>query len=150
MSDTISSACANRYKVGERLLPESTVLYVRCIRRDARAAESGGLENRCVARYRGFESPSLRKSFSVYSNFTVKAFVFGKMSEWSMVQSWKGCVPQGTEGSNPSLSVKPFVMSSGPMQRIASGPRQIRKEAAAGRQFLCRSVPELFREGLWL
>lgn len=31
-------------------------------------------------------------------------FLFGKMSEWSMVQSWKGCVPKGTGGSNPPLS----------------------------------------------
>ena len=29
-------------------------------RRDARVAESDGLENRCVARHRGFESHSLR------------------------------------------------------------------------------------------
>jgi hypothetical protein len=30
--------------------------------RDARADESDGLENRCVARHRGFESHSLRAS----------------------------------------------------------------------------------------
>ena len=28
----------------------------------------------------------------------------GEMSEWSMVQSWKGCVLKGTGGSNPPLS----------------------------------------------
>jgi len=38
-------------------------------------------------------------------------------------------------------------MSSGPMQGTASEPRQIRKKAAAGRWYLCRSVPELFRKG---
>ena len=26
------------------------------------------------------------------------------MTEWPIVQHWKCCVPQGTEGSNPSLS----------------------------------------------
>ena len=30
----------------------------------------------------------------------------GEMSEWSMVQSWKGCVLKGTGGSNPPLSEK--------------------------------------------
>ena len=35
---------------------------------------------------------------------TVFLLLFGKMSEWSMVQSWKGCVPKGTGGSNPPLS----------------------------------------------
>ena len=30
----------------------------------------------------------------------------GEMSEWSMVQSWKGCVLKGTGGSNPPLSDK--------------------------------------------
>ncbi len=28
----------------------------------------------------------------------------GEMTEWPIVQHWKCCVPQGTEGSNPSLS----------------------------------------------
>ncbi|GEM_PF-1952418 len=28
----------------------------------------------------------------------------GEMSEWSIEHAWKACVPQGTEGSNPSLS----------------------------------------------
>ena len=26
------------------------------------------------------------------------------MTEWPKVHDWKSCVPQGTEGSNPSLS----------------------------------------------
>lgn len=30
---------------------------------DVRVVEGGGLENRCAARYRGFESPLLRKVF---------------------------------------------------------------------------------------
>ena len=29
----------------------------------------------------------------------------GEVSEWSMVQHWKCCVEQSTEGSNPSFSV---------------------------------------------
>ena len=28
----------------------------------------------------------------------------GEMTEWPKVHDWKSCVPQGTEGSNPSLS----------------------------------------------
>ena len=28
------------------------------------------------------------------------------MSEWPIEHAWKACVPQGTEGSNPSLSAK--------------------------------------------
>ena len=36
------------------------------------------------------------------------------------------------------------------MQGTASEPRQIRKEAAAGRWHLCRSVPELFRKGFFI
>ena len=28
----------------------------------------------------------------------------GEVAEWSIAQHWKCCVPQGTEGSNPSLS----------------------------------------------
>ncbi len=30
--------------------------------------------------------------------------LYGEMTEWPIVQHWKCCVPQGTEGSNPSLS----------------------------------------------
>ena len=37
--------------------------------------------------------------------FLLVELCFGEMSEWSMVQSWKGCVPKGTGGSNPPLSV---------------------------------------------
>ena len=33
-------------------------------------------------------------------------FSFGEMSERFKVQSWKGCVPKGTGGSNPPLSDK--------------------------------------------
>ena len=33
-------------------------------------------------------------------------FSFGEMSERFKVQSWKGCVPKGTGGSNPPLSEK--------------------------------------------
>jgi hypothetical protein len=28
----------------------------------------------------------------------------GWVTEWSIVHAWKACVPQGTEGSNPSPS----------------------------------------------
>ena len=30
------------------------------------------------------------------------------MSEWSKEHAWKACVPQGTEGSNPSLTAISF------------------------------------------
>ena len=33
-----------------------------------------------------------------------KANRHGEVSEWSIVPSWKGGVPQGTAGSNPVLS----------------------------------------------
>ena len=46
----------------------------------------------------GEEDPFCRDTNSIF------LFLFGKMSEWSMVQSWKGCVPKGTGGSNPPLS----------------------------------------------
>ena len=29
---------------------------------------------------------------------------YGELSEWSKEHAWKVCVPQGTEGSNPSFS----------------------------------------------
>jgi hypothetical protein len=45
--------------------------------------------------YRGFESLSLRYS---------RRKPFGEMTERPKVHDWKSCVPQGTEGSNPSLS----------------------------------------------
>ena len=35
-----------------------------------------------------------------------KANRHGEVSEWSIVPSWKGGVPQGTAGSNPVLSAK--------------------------------------------
>ena len=30
--------------------------------------------------------------------------ILGEVPEWSNGLAWKACVPQGTEGSNPSLS----------------------------------------------
>ncbi len=30
--------------------------------------------------------------------------ISGEMAEWLKAHAWKACVPQGTEGSNPSLS----------------------------------------------
>ena len=32
--------------------------------------------------------------------------LFGEVSEWPKEHAWKVCVPQGTEGSNPSLTAK--------------------------------------------
>jgi hypothetical protein len=37
-------------------------IFLRLFRRDGRVVECGGLENHCTARYRGFESLSLRIS----------------------------------------------------------------------------------------
>ena len=42
-------------------------------RKDGRVAECGGLENRCTARYRGFESPSFRQLITS-----------GKRSKWTL------------------------------------------------------------------
>ena len=40
--------------------PSITKFYYFCARRNGRVVECGGLENRCTARYRGFESLFLR------------------------------------------------------------------------------------------
>jgi hypothetical protein len=32
----------------------------------------------------------------------------GEVSEWPIVHPWKGCVPQGTKGSNPFLSARSY------------------------------------------
>ena len=41
----------------------------------------------------------------MYNNMALKkANRHGEVSEWSIVPSWKGGVPQGTAGSNPVLS----------------------------------------------
>ena len=34
----------------------------------------------------------------------VPTFFHGEVAEWSKAQHWKCCVPQGTVGSNPTLS----------------------------------------------
>ena len=54
--------------------------------------EGGGLENRCAARYRGFESPLLRKTVKIFitevhrviKKLTAmkKAVLFGAVREW--------------------------------------------------------------------
>ncbi len=141
--------------------------------RDGRVVECGGLENRCTARYRGFESLSLRKIFTGVAQLvehwspkpgvgrssrssrakplqfvavflclypilltqsapclTIHLTPFhlsgvknrknslhiientlfllpsnqGEMAEWSNAAVLKTVVPQGTGGSNPSLS----------------------------------------------
>src|SRR5579864_7072304 len=67
--------------------------------------------------YRGFESLPLRNRFTephevrrgapsaaVPREGRVKN---GEMPEWPKGHDWKSCVPQGTEGSNPSLSASP-------------------------------------------
>ena len=49
-------------------------------RRDGRVVECGGLEIRCTARYRGFESLSLRKqgcksaSYAIYTLFYTRKY----------------------------------------------------------------------------
>ena len=48
--------------------------------RGGRVVDCGGLENRCTARYPGFESLSLRKP-SVYCRADK---IFGEMPEWSI------------------------------------------------------------------
>ena len=46
----------------------------------------------------------------MYNNMALKkANRHGEVSEWSIVPSWKGGVPQGTAGSNPVLSAKDCV-----------------------------------------
>ena len=69
--------------------------------------ESGGLEIRCAAlRYRGFESHPLRSAVRARVS---SAGMTGEVTEWPKVHAWKACVPlKGTEGSNPSLSVRLF------------------------------------------
>lgn len=37
---------------------------------------------------------------------------FGEVSEWPIEHAWKACLPQGNEGSNPSLSASPSVASA--------------------------------------
>ena len=51
-------------------------------------------------RRKGF--PDLKRYQTLETGFKY----IGEMSEWSMVQSWKGCVLKGTGGSNPPLSDK--------------------------------------------
>ena len=51
-------------------------------------------------RRKGF--PDLKRYQTLETGFKY----IGEMSEWSMVQSWKGCVLKGTGGSNPPLSEK--------------------------------------------
>ena len=62
--------------------------------------EGGGLENRCAARYRGFESCSLRQGRRV-----------GRVDEG--VRLLSECrVKSSTEGSNPSLSATSFLFQA--------------------------------------
>ena len=35
----------------------------------------------------------------------------GEMAEWLKAHAWKACVPQGTVGSNPTLSAIEFIFS---------------------------------------
>ena len=53
-----------------------------------------------LGRKKGF--PDLKRYQTLETGFKY----IGEMSEWSMVQSWKGCVLKGTGGSNPPLSEK--------------------------------------------
>ena len=59
----------------------------------------------------------------------------GEMTEWSKVHDWKSCVPQGTEGSNPSLSAHSseffarFMRVFSVLPTLARQPRQARKGA---------------------
>ena len=101
--------------------------------KDARVAESGGLEN--------------RYTFCWVSGVRIPLFphkrIFGYIS-WRDVRVVEGarlevvCARDGTEGSNPSLSV-PGAMQNQPLE-----PRQVRKEAAVDWFDLCRSYPGFF------
>ena len=62
-----------------------------------------GIRNEVPTTYgrkKGF--PDLKRYQTLETGFKY----IGEMSEWSMVQSWKGCVLKGTGGSNPPLSDK--------------------------------------------
>ena len=38
--------------------------------------------------------------------------IFGEVSEWPIELAWKACIPQGIEGSNPSLSANEYANAS--------------------------------------
>ena len=46
--------------------------------KDGRVVDCGGLENRCTARYPGFESLSLRNNFKDKKNYKKKQLIMGK------------------------------------------------------------------------
>ena len=68
------------------------------------------------------------------------------MSEWFKVHAWKACVPKRYRGfESPSFRIdESFAVNPGAMQNTAAEPRQIRKEATAGRRYLCRRLPGFF------
>ena len=74
----------------------------------------------------GIQNRIITGTFCCLSNLIRQRIIFGKMSEWSMVQSWKGCVPKGTGGSNPPLSVTAYTQSTRPFRRV---------------QVLCKKLP---------
>ncbi len=39
-------------------------------------------------------------------NYCIHWVIYAEMSEWSIVQSWNGCVQRCTPGSNPGLCAK--------------------------------------------
>ena len=59
---------------GKKFCPFKNFLLLR--RRDGRAIECGGLENRCGETHRGFESPSLRFFLSIFPSKSDNFFYF--------------------------------------------------------------------------
>src|SRR5262245_64156252 len=84
-------------------------------------ADHARLEIVCTARYRGFESHSLREGTGGSKNVTSERRrtcaaaaspgfgAEGSRSPETIMHDWKSCVPQGTVGSNPTLSGKETV-----------------------------------------
>ncbi len=43
------------------------------------------------------------------------SFAYGEVREWTIRHAWRACVPQGTVGSNPTLSVFPLWVLDAPV-----------------------------------
>ena len=99
--------------------------------------ESDGLENRCALGHRGFESHPLRSNLSriltQLERKCEKQVKLGEVRERSNRHAWKACVPNGTVGSNPTLSVLFIVL--GAVAQL--GERQTRKLEVGGSIPLC-------------
>ena len=58
----------------------------------------------------------------------------GEMPERPKGHDWKSCVPQGTEGSNPSLSAEILVLRSASLADMALGDVKLLNPARPGRE----------------